>query len=378
MWVCKSCGFNNSNNDESCKNCGQNRNAAEKTQKGRLPVRMVIILSIALVVVGGIFWLLQRGNHDTKALNQTQKAISSVEVVTPTPLRPSAPTEKPAADAKETEREELTVLTGTRSGSADGFRRVPFSDATASSYFTETSGFKYPATNVIRDDISWPWVEGARGDGTGETLILYFAKQEQIDLLGVHPGFSTVYQRNNRPRLLQFEFSDGSSIQWEFEDYNQMQYIKLSHPVTTSYVRITILSVYPSNMDNDTCITTVKAYSQAPYSGSNNTNGTTANANSPVPYTEEEIRLLTSRLERAPTSSEYLATPSLGRIDNNGKAVYSYSRPTAGSAGILTIPDKEEVTIVAYYQANNRYCVIVHSKNQACWVNAARVSMDSE
>ena len=140
--------------------------------------------------------------------------------------------------------------------------QVPFRSATASSIFMERSGLTYYPTNVIDDTVSWPWVEGAPGNGTGEYIVLSFDGIESIDVLGLHLGFSTAYRINPRPRKVQFDFSDGTYLQYEFEDLNQMQYVQFSKTVETSYIRITILSVYPTTRDNDASITAVKAFRQ--------------------------------------------------------------------------------------------------------------------
>ena len=94
-----------------------------------------------------------------------------------------------------------------------------------------------------------------------------------------------------------------------------------------------------------------------------------------VPYTDAQIRQLVSLLYRAPTAKEFLDEPFRGRIDNNGRAVYGYNAPTPGSAKSFTVSDEEEVTVVAYYKTNDRYCVIINSMGSACWVNAAFVSL---
>lgn len=180
--------------------------------------------------------------------------------VTPPPTTPT--TVKPQEPLKLTEY----------SGTPLSFNRVRFTDASASSVFPPQGGYSYAPTNVIRDDVSLPWVENDvrtgrnSGDGIGEYIKLSFSGKETISILGLHLGFAKlagydVYYGNNRPRELRFDFSDGSSVQYEFDDFNRMQYVQLNRPVTTSYVKITILSVYPSNIDeHSTCITTVEAY----------------------------------------------------------------------------------------------------------------------
>ena len=166
-----------------------------------------------------------------------------------------------------------TVSISAYSGTPSVSDRVQFSVAMASSVFPPQGTYSYSPNNVIRDDVNMPWVEndvrdderGNSGNGIGENITLFFSGQETISVLGLHLGFANltdeIYYGNNRPRTLRFDFSDGSSAQYEFLDLNQMQYVQLSRAVTTTYVKLTILSVYPSNIDrHSTCITSVRAY----------------------------------------------------------------------------------------------------------------------
>ena len=98
-------------------------------------------------------------------------------------------------------------------------------------------------------------------------------------------------------------------------------------------------------------------------------------ASSQIPYTEQEIQQLVSLIKRAPKDDEFLATPLPGKVNNNEKSIYGFSGPKADAAQTFTIADGEKLTVVAYYKGNDRYCVIVNSRNQACWVNAARISL---
>ena len=139
--------------------------------------------------------------------------------------------------------------------------RLFFSSASASSEFVEDN-VVYSASNVIQEKSAYPWAEGVKGWGNGETLSLYFDSSKTVSALSVRLGFAQteeLFERNNRPSKLRFSFSDGSSVECSFQDLNQQFYVHLSRPVQTRYVQITVLAVY-SGTDDDTCIATVQAY----------------------------------------------------------------------------------------------------------------------
>ena len=136
-----------------------------------------------------------------------------------------------------------------------------FAGAYASSEFVE-GNIRFIASYAINDGINRPWVEGVSGSGIGETLTLYFQSDTTVSVIDLTLGYardSKRYYGNNRPSLLRFSFSDGSSFDCAFQDVMADQAILLSRPVSTTYIEITILDVYYGT-DNDTCIYLVKAY----------------------------------------------------------------------------------------------------------------------
>lgn len=142
--------------------------------------------------------------------------------------------------------------------------RIDFSSASATSELEE-GDVVYTASNVIKEKSAYPWSEGVRGWGEGETLSLYFDGTKSVSALSLRLGFAQtdeLFTKNNRPSRLRFSFSDGSSVECDFRDMNQELYVHLSRPVDTWYVEVTILSVY-SGTDpdtSDTCIAAVRAY----------------------------------------------------------------------------------------------------------------------
>jgi hypothetical protein len=143
-------------------------------------------------------------------------------------------------------------------GDLTGYSQIMFKEASASSSFSENGYVYYPAYAIDQDE-KRPWVEGVKGDGIGEHLVLSFDRVENVDLLRIHPGFASAYEKNNRPRMVELGFSDGSAVSYELEDLKDGICIQFSRPVETRFIKITIQSVYPGKVP-DTCVSEVSAY----------------------------------------------------------------------------------------------------------------------
>ena len=149
-------------------------------------------------------------------------------------------------------------------GSPAASQQVYFTFANASSTLFD-GAIDYLPGYAIDGDLNTSWVEGAKGHGIGEFLVLEFDHTQEIDLLSLRLGYvhnvnRDNYLANNRPSKLKFEFSDGSSVEYSFKDVNEEHFIQLNRPVHTSFVILTIEDVYLGTVDDDTCITEVRAY----------------------------------------------------------------------------------------------------------------------
>lgn len=134
--------------------------------------------------------------------------------------------------------------------------------ATASSTLAAQYGYSYYAGNVLSSTATSPWVEGASGYGVGEWIQISTSDGKQATLSEVsirngHQRTSDLYYKNGRVQDITLEFSDGSSVYVTLDDYMDWQTIVLSEPVSTSYVRIIIESVYSGSHYTDTCIARV-------------------------------------------------------------------------------------------------------------------------
>jgi len=118
----------------------------------------------------------------------------------------------------------------------------------------------YDAGNVLgRSDRAW--LEGIGGSGVGESLLIYWPRQRKIKKISITNGYSStdfLFQNSNRVRQLNFRFQDGSTYNFELADHNGPQAINFDDLNATSWVILTISSVYPSLTDNDTALDRVE------------------------------------------------------------------------------------------------------------------------
>ena len=146
-------------------------------------------------------------------------------------------------------------------GNLNGNIQIPFTSTSASSTLKE-GNLTFSSKNAAKDN-KYPWVEGVKGSGIGETLTLYFDRTQCIGGLTFRLGYQVDqrrYEMNNRPRELFISFSDGSYLICDFADYNGEQSIIIPDLVYTSYVQITIMDVFRGYQCDDTCIYQVKAF----------------------------------------------------------------------------------------------------------------------
>lgn len=146
-------------------------------------------------------------------------------------------------------------------GDLSDYEKLRFSGAKASSELIY-EGELFRASYAIDGDLDSTWQEGAAGLGIGESLTLSFPDEVSVNIIEIYPGFISsdyVFENNGRPKSLQFDFSDGSSCTYDFEDRRGAVVLKLSETVVTDYICITILDAYNAPWE-DTAIAEVAAY----------------------------------------------------------------------------------------------------------------------
>lgn len=136
---------------------------------------------------------------------------------------------------------------------------------TSSVLAPDSTTSNYGGINVVDGLAETAWNEGAAGDGTGEWLELIAPSPQRVSSVSIMGGYpkpyrdgSDVYYKNNRPRQITISY-DGGSQSFMLQDLRgQFQTCALSHPVETTFVRITINSVYKGANYDDCCIAEVK------------------------------------------------------------------------------------------------------------------------
>ncbi len=143
-----------------------------------------------------------------------------------------------------------------------GFEQL--SDAAYDTKEMDSSGSyesKYPPSNVI-DEGGDPW-HASKSFGKEEAYIVMQLNQtEKIQIIGFWPGGVRLGNNKPFPTRVRFDFSDGSSVEYEFQPKNELQRVKLSRPVETSHVKITVLDIEPKDGDitKEVCIQHVQLW----------------------------------------------------------------------------------------------------------------------
>ncbi len=121
---------------------------------------------------------------------------------------------------------------------------------------------KHPVANIFDNNPNTAWVEGKNDDGIGEWINVGFEPDftlSQIKIINGYAKSKVIYEAKNRIKKVKITFPDGISEEYLLKD-NVLDYqvLKLSKPVTTNSIKITIMEIYKGTKYNDTCISEIK------------------------------------------------------------------------------------------------------------------------
>ena len=122
---------------------------------------------------------------------------------------------------------------------------------------------EYLPEQIYDNLLETAWQEGVDGYGEGEYVSIAFDDNYELNGMTIYNGYQKsekLYFENGRPQRILMEFSDGTSTTCTLDDIFGSQTITFSQPVNTSYVTITILSVYKGEKYEDTSISEVAFY----------------------------------------------------------------------------------------------------------------------
>ena len=120
--------------------------------------------------------------------------------------------------------------------------------------------FSYVPTLVRDGDLTTAWVEGARGQGEGESITLTFDTTCSVSGFKISAGYQKtkeLFEKNSRPKEIEILFSDGASCRVTLEDHMSEQTVNLSRAVESQTLTIRLISVYPGTTYTDTAISEI-------------------------------------------------------------------------------------------------------------------------
>lgn len=136
--------------------------------------------------------------------------------------------------------------------------------ASASSELKETNLTHY-ANRVIDGDLDTAWVEGVRGVGINEWIMLETTDNSKMTVSAIE--FSLGYQKSDQllksngwPNKVLIECENNYKQEAEFYTFDYSSVVVLDQSQTTKWIKITILEATPGAKYDDTCISEICLY----------------------------------------------------------------------------------------------------------------------
>lgn len=245
---CTNCGSKLEPGSAFCENCGTSVEDVQTVNATQQPRKWPIFVVIAIVVVAVIVAVViftqgenSSGEGESKAPAQEQVDNSST---TDTPSEKSLRTATPSAIA-----------------SPPVFAWIE----TSSDLAPDNTTSDYSGRNATDGILETAWNEGAPGDGTGEWIEFIAPSSQRVTSVSIAGGYpklykdgSDVYYKNNRPRQITISYDGGSQTFMMQDLRGQLQTFTFAQPIETTFICITIDSVYKGSNYDDCCIAEVK------------------------------------------------------------------------------------------------------------------------
>ncbi len=265
-FFCPECGTKNEGDALFCEECGIKFShepvKQTQTQKKRrsLAVPAVLALIIICVCVGaGAFFIHKKGESERSEMIRTvEKAEKQEKKSEDEKAQKKQDTERiEEQEEKETETEKEETQEPVQ---APVITMQNISAVHATSELAEAN-MVHSASRIMDGDKNTAWVEGADGQGYGQSVRFEFNNVYLVNGIKIRAGYQKnddIYYKNSRPKEICAEYSDGTSEVFKLEDIGQNeQVLTFSRPVETNMVNLTIESVYPGEKYEDTCISEV-------------------------------------------------------------------------------------------------------------------------
>ncbi|MBK6090322.1 protein kinase domain-containing protein [Ruminococcus difficilis] len=243
-------GYQPPYNDPRQSQQNQNKNS------GKTPIIIAVTVFLCVSLIAGtVIYLFMK--YDTQPKDETITTATEIITVVETTANDSqedsddsAPDPAPAPQPKKTTPTEPPAPV----------RATPQTTASASDVLGDQAGHNYHPSNVLSNDgTCWCPKEGS---GVGEWIKLDFGESKKInglDIVNGYAGSEEQYKANSKVTKIRIEFSNGNSVTKSLSvksvsNRKDSQHISFNS-VTTSSVKITILSIEKGKECDDTCIT---------------------------------------------------------------------------------------------------------------------------
>lgn len=130
-----------------------------------------------------------------------------------------------------------------------------------SSVLAPQFGFNYVPANMVDNRLDTAWVEGKKGNGEGEWIVVDLERARSVTAIELLNGYhknADIFAKNNRVREIKITMSNGYSTTVELEDSGGVQKIALDEPQAVTWVQLTIQSVYRGTKYQDTALSEVR------------------------------------------------------------------------------------------------------------------------
>ena len=127
---------------------------------------------------------------------------------------------------------------------------------------------KYGAEKILDKNPQTAWSEGAEGYGINEWIQIERDGSTNLSEILISNGIQQspqIYDNNGSLKRFRLDFSEGQYIYYEVdEDKNASKHIRIifDRPISTNFIRLTILDVFEGSKYEDTCITDIVAYTK--------------------------------------------------------------------------------------------------------------------
>jgi hypothetical protein len=156
-----------------------------------------------------------------------------------------------------------TVATTTDEGSTTqpllpSDRRIRPASVVATSTLQEQSGFSYAPQNLLDNDQTTAWCEGASGNGIGESITFTFRKPIRLSRVDVINGYNKEdrFRLNARAQNIDLVTTEDRRLA-TLRDTSAVQNLPVPESPTT-FVELAIKSAYPGSQFTDLCLTDIQ------------------------------------------------------------------------------------------------------------------------